>query len=109
MKSLGLSFRCRSIVSLWSFCFAALGCGSKPVPLSEPGTAEKVPPKTRPPTPKSVTRSNPGGDAPDPHEAALRRLLEAPWGARNDKDDQVHAPTPDWENWKRVRYYSVEH
>jgi hypothetical protein len=109
MKSLGLWFWCRSIVSLCSFCFAALGCGSKPVPLSEPGTAEKVAPKTRPPTPKSVTRSNPGGDAPDPHEAALRRLLEAPWGARNDKDDQVHAPTPDWENWKRVRYYSVEH
>jgi hypothetical protein len=109
MKSLGPSFRYRSIVSLCLLCFAALACGSKPVPLSEPGNAEKVAPKTRPPTPKSVTRSNPGGDAPDQHEAALRRLLEAPWGARNDKDDQVHAPTPDWENWKRVRYYSVEH
>lgn len=56
-----------------------------------------------------MTRDHPGGDAPDQHEAALRRLLLEPWGARNDKDDQVHAPTPDWEHWKRVRYYNVEH
>ncbi len=45
----------------------------------------------------------------DEHEAALRALLGAPWGARNDKDDQVHAPTPDWEHWRRVRFWGFEH
>ena len=53
--------------------------------------------------------AEPGGDAHDPHEAALRRQLELAWGARNDKDDQVWAPTPDWERWKRVRYRGFEH
>lgn len=48
-------------------------------------------------------------DADDAHEAALMRLLNAPWGARNDKDDQIHAPTPDWEKWRRVRFWGFEH
>ncbi len=59
--------------------------------------------------------AKPGADAAatqppaDAHEAALRTLLAAPWGARNDKDDQVHVPTPDWEHWRRVRYWGFEH
>jgi hypothetical protein len=56
-----------------------------------------------------VTPAEPGGDADDPHRAALVRLLEAPWGARNDKGDQLLAPLPDWENWKRVRYWGFDH
>jgi hypothetical protein len=47
--------------------------------------------------------------ARDPHEAALLTLLGAPWGARNDRDDTVHAPTPDWEHWRRVRFFGVDH
>ena len=37
------------------------------------------------------------------------RQLNEPWGLRNDKDDQLHAPTPDWQNWKRVRFRLVKH
>ena len=75
------------------------GCGSSSV-TQPPG---------KPPTPESVTVAEPGGDAHDPHKFALTRQLSEPWGARNDKDDQLHAPTPDWEKWKRVRYWGVEH
>jgi hypothetical protein len=56
-----------------------------------------------------VSVAEPGGDAADPQEAALLRQLSAPWGQRNDKDDQLHVPLPDWENWKRVRFWSVDH
>jgi hypothetical protein len=77
----------------------ALGCGSN-APQR---------PADAPPTPKSVTMAAPGGDAPDPHHAALLRQLTQPWGERNDKDDQLHAGTPDWENWKRVRFWGVDH
>ncbi|MEZ4373315.1 MAG: hypothetical protein R3B07_21005 [Polyangiaceae bacterium] len=66
-------------------------------------------PPGAPPKPASVSVAEPGGDAHNPHRAALERLLEAPWGSRNDKDDQIHAPTPDWENWKRVRFFGVKH
>ncbi len=86
---------CVSLVS------AALlsGCGSS-APRQPPGL---------PPTPTTVTMQEPGGDAYDPHAAALARQLEEGWGWRNDKDDQVHAPLSDWKNWKRVRYRLVDH
>ncbi|HVJ19360.1 MAG TPA: hypothetical protein VM686_28265 [Polyangiaceae bacterium] len=45
----------------------------------------------------------------DSHEAVLTRLLNAPWGARVDKDDQVLAPLVDWEKWRRVRFWGFEH
>lgn len=66
-------------------------------------------PPGEPPTPKSVTRSHPGGDAFEPHRAALERQLTAPWGARDDKDHQLLVPLPDWKNWKRVRFWGVDH
>jgi len=73
------------------------------------GAQSVTQPPGLPPKPATVTVAEPGGDAADPHEAALTRLLAAPWGARNDKADQIRAPLPDWENWKRVRYFGVEH
>lgn len=76
-----------------------VGCGAA-APRQPPGKA---------PQPQTVTRAEPGGDAHDPHFAALQRQLQTTWGARNDKDDQIHAPTPDWKNWKRVRYWGVQH
>lgn len=66
-------------------------------------------PPGMPPSPESITRERPGGDAYEPHVAALDRQLEQPWGWRNDKDDQVHFPLPDWENWRRVRIRFVDH
>jgi hypothetical protein len=54
-----------------------------------------------------VSRTEPGGDANDPHAAALTRLQGEPWGWRNDKQDALHVPMPDWQNWRRIRYYGV--
>jgi hypothetical protein len=54
-----------------------------------------------------VSREEPGGNAADPHEAALERLLAAPLGWRSDHEDVLHVPMPDWENWRRIRYYGV--
>jgi len=62
--------------------------------------------------PQRAAQGTAADDAPAPsdeHEAALRRLLASAWGERNDKDDQLRAPTPDWRNWKRVRYWGVQH
>src|SRR5689334_19615833 len=63
----------------------------------------------RPPTPASVTVKEPGGDAEDPERAALERLLGEAWGARTDKDEQLLAPMPDWEHWRRTRYWGFDH
>ena len=78
-----------------------VACGGAAQPVKQvPGVA---------PAPATVTVKEPGGDAADPHAAALERLATLPWGNRNDKDDQVSVPLPDSENWKRVRYFGVEH
>src|SRR3954464_11682048 len=61
-----------------------------------------------PPPPPSVTRKDPGAAAVDPARAALERLLKEPWGARGDKDEQLLAPIPDWEHWKRLRYWGFD-
>src|SRR5687767_1348564 len=92
LSSLGLVF---AILS-------AVGCSSSAPPPRPAAPA-------RPPTPATVTPAEPGGDAEDPHAAALERLLASPWGARSDKGDQLLAPMPDWENWKRVRYWGFDH
>lgn len=57
----------------------------------------------------TVTLAHPGGDAADPHAAALERLLSEPWGKHGDKDGQLVVALPDAGNWKRVRYWGVEH
>ena len=77
------------------------GCGGGAAPSSKPVGA--------PPTPTTVTLQQPGGDAADPHVAALERLLSEPWGQRGDKDNQLLVALPDAGNWKRVRYWGVEH
>jgi hypothetical protein len=91
--------RTPSIAASAAALLGAMACGSSSV-TQPPGA---------PPTPETVTVAEPGGDAHDPHRAALLRQLEEPWGMRNDKDDQIHAPLPDWEKWKRVRYWGVDH
>ena len=81
--------------------FVLGGCGSGAAPSTKPAGA--------PPTPTTVTLQHPGGDAADPHVAALERLLKEPWGQRGDKDNQLLVALPDAANWKRVRYWGVEH
>ena len=54
-----------------------------------------------------MTRDEPGGDAEDPHRAALQRLARESWGWRNDRQDALHVPLPDWQNWRRVKFWGV--
>lgn len=79
----------------------ALACGASAPPNTRP--------PGEPPTPASVTIAEPGGDADDPHWAALQRQLLEPWGQRNDKDNQLFVPLPDAGHWKRIRVWGVEH
>jgi len=64
-------------------------------------------PPGAPPTPASITREEPGGDAEDPHHAALERLATGEWGWRNDRQDVFHFPLSDWPNWRRVRFWGL--
>jgi hypothetical protein len=64
-------------------------------------------PPGKPPTPVSITREEPGGDAFDPHQAALARLAKEPWGWRDDKRGVFHFPLSDWKTWKRVRFWGL--
>jgi hypothetical protein len=75
------------------------------VPLSGCHSGSPRLPPGIPPT--SISREEPGGNAADPHESALQRLRTEPWGWRNDKQDALHVPLPDWQNWRRIRYYGV--
>ena len=63
------------------------------------------PARSSAPTPESVTRDQPGGDAPDPHKAALIRLLGQPYGRKSDKFKTLDAHFPDVKNWRRVRFF----
>jgi hypothetical protein len=84
------------IALLLAISLAALGCGGAP-PAQPPG---------QPPTPTSITRANPGGDADDPERAALERLLAEPWGNRRDRFNSLHVPLADWKKWRRVRIWN---
>jgi hypothetical protein len=85
--------------------WATLAVGCLPLVACHSQVAKQPP--GAPPSVVSVSRDEPGGDADDPHAAALLRLLREPWGWRNDKDDVVHVPLPDWKNWRRIRYWGV--
>src|SRR5262245_56181587 len=62
-------------------------------------------PLDAPPTPRSVTRANPGGDAADPERAALERLMREPWGYRKDRWSTLRIPLADWKHWRRVKIF----
>ncbi|MGE5783671.1 MAG: hypothetical protein ACM3ZE_03740 [Myxococcales bacterium] len=93
------------------------GAANTASPMVDP--ISKLPPPQKPnprlwldvarPTPGTINLSRPGGDAPDPHAAAMVRLLEEPFGELKDKDNQVVLSYPDSSNWKRVRYRLFEH
>ena len=82
----------------------ASGCGGGSAPAPSPNHAAPSAP-AKPPTPKSVTKANPGGDADDPEKAALERLLKEPFGYRKDRWNTLRVPLVDWKNWKRVRIW----
>ncbi len=76
--------------------------------LSGCGT-QQTQPKGAPPTPESISKERPGGDAHDPHLAALERQLDSHFGWRTDKDNQARFPLPDRKNWTRVRFMLIDH
>lgn len=45
----------------------------------------------------------------DKHWQALQRLLNERWSRRPDRDDQLLVPVADAGNWKRVRFWLVDH
>ena len=71
-------------------------------------TVQRQPPGA-PPTRSSITVEDPGGDAADPEAAALTRQLRLPMGWAEDKDGELRVPMPDPANYKRVRYWAIEH
>jgi len=76
------------------------GCGGSPSAALEQPQQPSLPP-----TPKSVTKANPGGDSSDPEKAALERLLNEPWGFRKDRWNTLLVPLVDWKNWRRVKIW----
>lgn len=86
--------RCLLLVPL----LLTTACANKPVVATQPPGS--------PPTPKSVTAANPGGDANDPEFAALTRIAQEPWGFRRDFWNTLHVPLVDWKNWQRTRILS---
>ncbi len=99
----------RSVGAVLPLALAVACGGAQPVKPAASGAAAPPVAAGPPPTPDTVTAKEPGGDAADPHAAALERLLAAPWGLRSDKADALKVPMPDSDNWKRVRYFGVEH
>ncbi|MGK4001670.1 hypothetical protein WMF31_03520 [Sorangium sp. So ce1036] len=85
-----------SAVALLAWLTGLAACGSSPPPR----------PPGLPPTPASITRENPGGDAADPERAALERLLSEPWGRRRDRFNTLDVPLVDWKSWRRVRIWN---
>jgi hypothetical protein len=57
-----------------------------------------------PPTPTSITKEEPGGDAFNPQIAALDRLQIQGFSLRYDASSSVLVPIPDAGKWKRIRY-----
>lgn len=96
----GPMLRLASPIAL-AFTLSLLGCNSNLPPEAPPQA-----PPDRPPTPASVTMKNPGGDAPDPVKAALKRLLEEPIATkRRDRWGTMRVPLADWKNWRRIRIW----
>ena len=77
----------------------ASGCAATPAP----------PAPWQPPVQSAMPVPPPDSGPPSELRAAFERQLAAGWGWQNDKDDQVHAPLPDWRKWKRVRFWGIEH
>ena len=71
------------------------GCAPPP-PTKPPGV---------PPTPKSMTVANPGGDAADPELVALQLLEQGAWSERRDRQGTISLVLPDLKHWRRVRLW----
>lgn len=68
---------------------------------------QKQPPGV-PPTPSTITKDQPGGDANNPEVAAQERLLTEPWGMRADRQGVLMLGLPDPNNWRRVKFWLID-
>lgn len=71
------------------------GCGAQAQGLAELPSRE------------TVTKDDPGGDAPDPQGGALLRLLEEPLHTVTDKPKTLRVDLADGRHWRRVRVWGV--
>lgn len=55
------------------------------------------------------TKGAPAAAAKDEHQLALERQLTEPWHRRADRDEQLLVPLADANNWKRVRFWLIDH
>lgn len=83
----------------WWLAWLLLACGCATAPARPATVAERTP------SPGSISRDNPGGDAVHPADAALSRLLEEPIGTKLDRFQTLKARFPDIGNWRRVRFF----
>ncbi|MEQ9324906.1 MAG: hypothetical protein RIF41_37410 [Polyangiaceae bacterium] len=75
------------------------GCTSQATPST---------PAERAANPDSVTKDNPGGDAINPVDAALERLLNEKLGRKIDKYETIEPAFSDTKNWKRIRFFGYK-
>lgn len=73
-------------------------------------TAQATPstPAERAANPDSITKDNPGGDAINPVDAALERLLDEKLGRKIDKYETIEPAFSDAKNWKRIRFFGYK-
>ena len=62
-------------------------------------------PESRLATPVTVTRENPAGDAEEPEDAALTRLLTEKTSERRDRNGTLALWLPDAGQWRRVKLF----
>lgn len=82
-------------LAAWVAVLLGSGCATLP----EPSSASE-----RQSSPGAVTRDNPGGDAAQPVDAALERLLDEPLGLHVDYWRTLAVPFPDQPHWKGTRF-----
>ena len=85
------------VAGAWSL---VLGCGSANSPQLG------FPSATPPGQPLIEAQS---AHPEDEHWVALQRQLQEPWERRADKDEQLLVPLADADNWKRVRFWLIDH
>lgn len=58
---------------------------------------------------RDLVRTPQRDEVHDEHWFALQRMLSERWGRRPDRDEQLLVPLADAGNWKRVRFWLVDH
>lgn len=68
-------------------------------------STQPSPPQARVATPQTVTATNPAGDAEEPEDAALTRLLSESFSERRDRTGTLAVTLADASRWRRVKIF----